>query len=1538
MTQGTRTRTRFARWMAVGFAALLGTADVMAQWTYAPGSPGTITRMAVNGGNWVFNVTERPDGPMTYLTVGHCSQIPPVAELLDFSGTISDGASTGYAIETIGNGSVCIFGSIADADKVSALTLPNTLTTIADNAFAYLRQAKGDLIIPASVVSIGDFAFQRTKFAYSTFGTGNGQLIFTGAENNTAQLKTIGMYAFGSDAYFSGDLVIPGSVTNIGMAAFYDCKFYGGGKLQFGAKADGSESSLETIGDSAFYVDGPFGYNFKGELYLPDTVKHIGQNAFGYQGLSRIFLPSTGVGIGHQAFSFCSSLTGVYYKGEHPQLLVNGINQSGIFYNSSSVVTSFVLHAHVPTWDPNVTSGGLICNGSAYWMYRPIRCSGHIMFHGNGGSPATQQGGTTDAFLYDFDSITPPLWTGHSLIGWNMLANGNGATVNGTTLYTGGNNVYAQWLQEELITFHGNGGSPDPQSNYTKYLAYSLDDISDLTRPGYVFSGWTNSLGATVSDGDTYVTGENDLYAVWIPEISVRYYDNNGTSAYQTALTLNFCYDLNGLLYTPTSQGLTPHSWNTQPNGRGMTCDHGDGYAGDLYAQYYDNWDDDVNRDKDWPVWATPGTPPGPGIGAIPNTPGTIVDYYIYTAEELAQFAWTVSNGQSYFGDTVHLMDDIDLESFWWTSAGGYGTTAFQGTFNGNHRTIRGLRIGEKDRSNQYQGLFAFTQAPILVRIHDLTLEVSSFEACGGIVAASTGIYAGALVGFVVDRTQIDNVTVAGGPGSVLSFVGGRQPGELKAGGLVGVSEGMFVQIRNCTNLLPIAIAMVDTGTGASMSVYAGGLVGFARGELTVADCKNWGTVTEASVCPDVTFKAPLLPLNATVFGMGGIVGHFQDDRFVEVLRCVNEGVVNSGAMSSAGPDEAGIGGIIGYSSAGDSTYIDNCHNRGSIVAGNVPNTGGIVGFIQHQALIVNGSNCGEVSGNNPGGTIGGIVGTICNDAWIQNCWNSRSIRYSGPGSGIRIGGIAGELRDTNISVENCYSSGDVAPVNTANPNVKPLIGNAPQTWVEYCYWLYTGLPSQQVNVTMFDGIGNWSGNGGQFCGTFITAPGTPFQPVAGATLLVAASLERTLDQWVVTSLVTPVPTPPAPPPGTLIYERWTIQNSQQLGGNGYPVFGNQPLLQYLLLFDVNGVPVNPGYTQWVIADAQSPLPSPIIPPADPNNALTFLGYTNQIGTLFYDAQGVATTVSATRNATLYAHWEALVTFHGNGGMPVAQQDSTQNLRYNLLNIADPTWTGTSYLFMGWTNSLGTVVNHGDPYVTGENDLYAKWEVQVTFHDNNGSGIQQAAFTQNLCYDMGNINEPTWSGYVFTGWTNSIGEWVVDGDDYAPGEDDLYATWEILVTFHDNNGTPDTQDVLTQGLFYVLPDNEPLWSGYVFIGWADSNGNPIANGDPYVPGADNLYAVWMHAMLIASISVDPLAGEVTLTWDENDAPFPLVTDYIIEVCDDLASPAWTPCSVNALPTGLTYFPVPPLHTAVFDTTLFPLPPDKCFFRLQAVGQ
>ena len=151
-----------------------------------------------------------------------------------------------------------------------------------------------DIIIPNSVLTIGDYTFYRCA-SLNSITIGNG-------------VNDIGFIAFYGCSLLKS-LTLGNNVTTIGESAFGDC------------------SSLPSI-------------------ILPQSVTTIGRSAFsGCSSLTSITIPTNVTSIDASAFSRCSSLTSVTWNAK------NCSNYATPFYGICSQITSFILGdsvTHIP--------------------------------------------------------------------------------------------------------------------------------------------------------------------------------------------------------------------------------------------------------------------------------------------------------------------------------------------------------------------------------------------------------------------------------------------------------------------------------------------------------------------------------------------------------------------------------------------------------------------------------------------------------------------------------------------------------------------------------------------------------------------------------------------------------------------------------------------------------------------------------------------------------------------------------------------------------------------------------------------------------------------------------------------------------------------------------------------------------------------------------------------------------------------------------------------------------------------------------------
>ncbi len=184
-------------------------------------------------------------------------------------------------------------------------------------------------------------------------------------------------------------------------------------------------------------------------------------------------------------------------------------------------------------------------------------------------------------------------------------------------------------------------------------------------------------------------------------------------------------------------------------------------------------------------------------------------DYYQITNErDLRWFAQAVNGGKRSIN--ARLMNDIPVNnSTQWTPIGTSQAHPFEGTFDGNGKTITGLKC--TDTSKNYVGLVGFADD---ATIQDVTVKDSDFNGNN---------YIGAVCGFIVDG----NITGCTNSGSTVS-------GSWKIGGIAGGAK--YTTVQRCVN----------TGKVSGKNDL-GGIVGYTE-DARVQDCGNTDNVKPTGI------------------------------------------------------------------------------------------------------------------------------------------------------------------------------------------------------------------------------------------------------------------------------------------------------------------------------------------------------------------------------------------------------------------------------------------------------------------------------------------------------------------------------------------------------------------------------------------------------------------------------------------------------------------------------------------------------------------
>ena len=314
-----------------------------------------------------------------------------------------------------------------------------------------------------------------------------------------------------------------------------------------------------------------------------------------------------------------------------------------------------------------------------------------------------------------------------------------------------------------------------------------------------------------------------------------------------------------------------------------------------------------------WGAWAQ--TPSRPSIGNGVDNP-----YQISTAAELAWFRDQVNSGYTTISAT--LTKDIDLAEFChakdgtkytkevsWTPIGNSDNieNMYQGTFDGNGKTIRNLYIND---ISEYIGIpceagfFGYAEKGSIKNItfDNAKVKTTADDYCTGILVGVAG-------------SCIENIKI---------LANCSVEGKNYVGGIAGRANG---DIGNCENH-----AMVN---GAN---FVGGIVGnYVFSDKSITSCANYGDVTGSGE------------------RVGGIAGDFNSGT---IQNCANYGDI-TGTFN--------VGNLIGFAEEcnlnnvlGTGNVTATSRNPAGLLVGNIENSSstasGILAYNSSAKLTINGT------------------------------------------------------------------------------------------------------------------------------------------------------------------------------------------------------------------------------------------------------------------------------------------------------------------------------------------------------------------------------------------------------------------------------------------------------------------------------------------------------------------------------------------------------------------------------------------------------
>ena len=269
---------------------------------------------------------------VTNVDPAECEVVCPTNKpTVDFNVVIPDkvvieGAE--FPVTRIGDNGFKPYGNSDYSYRLKSVSIPNTVTSIGNNAFENCKGLVG-ITIPNNVTTIGSYAFYNCS----------GLLGITIPNSVT----TIGNYAFSKLTSILG-VTIPNSVETMGDRAFSNCSKLSVVTFEEGSKLTALNShvfsstaltsidiphGITTIGSNAFSACSALE-----SVTIPNTVKTVRQDAFNTcSALASIEIPNSVTSIGNYAFFGCSALENIIISEN-----ITSLNH-GVFSNCSKLNT-----------------------------------------------------------------------------------------------------------------------------------------------------------------------------------------------------------------------------------------------------------------------------------------------------------------------------------------------------------------------------------------------------------------------------------------------------------------------------------------------------------------------------------------------------------------------------------------------------------------------------------------------------------------------------------------------------------------------------------------------------------------------------------------------------------------------------------------------------------------------------------------------------------------------------------------------------------------------------------------------------------------------------------------------------------------------------------------------------------------------------------------------------------------------------------------------------------------------------------------------
>ena len=457
------------------------------------------------------------------------------ANLTNIEESTFSGCSVNYTVSVGNTHYSALDGTLYDFNKFYLIqygastnisfTAPSTVTNI--SAFAFLNACYLETINLNNITRIGEYAF---------YGSGIGNIL------SSANISYVGTGALDNTPWMENQLL-----NETGMIIL--------GQTLINYNGDDEEveipESIVSIMSRAFFA------NNLTSLYIPDSVKNIGEMAFANcQNLEYVKIDSHIEYIGNMAFANCELLSVIDIRAIYPPQI-----SPSAFVNNAQNRVIYIPYLSTQYYEEN--------EGFENYSDSFDYLISNISFNSNGGSNCDT--------LYDipYHSMLPempiPQRIGYAFKGWydsETEGNGSGNLFAQGSLWSieEDRTLYAAWEPNRYtLTLNGNGGTD--VGTIDVYYELNIGPMPVSIRTGYEFNGWFDCTGVTQYSSATVWTGLQNvtLYAHWTANTYSISLNKNATDAVLGTVSSTVTFAQSYTLPVPTRAGYTFAGWYLDP-------------------------------------------------------------------------------------------------------------------------------------------------------------------------------------------------------------------------------------------------------------------------------------------------------------------------------------------------------------------------------------------------------------------------------------------------------------------------------------------------------------------------------------------------------------------------------------------------------------------------------------------------------------------------------------------------------------------------------------------------------------------------------------------------------------------------------------------------------------------------------------------------------------------------------------------------------------------------------------------------------------